>query len=108
MAPAGFAYAIADQGTEAQKQKYLPMFCGKDYCAASLAVNEPTVGFDPLTPRTVAEPMTPSSKTVGNIGKLSLGVLNRDQYAEQAVICALLRFIHPDLYAAGGESGSQP
>ncbi len=56
VAPAGFAYAIADQGTEAQKQKYLPMFCGEDYCAASLAVNEPTVGFDPLTPRTVAEP----------------------------------------------------
>ncbi len=56
LAPAGFAHAIADQGTEAQKQKYLPMFCGEDYCAASLAVNEPTVGFDPLTPRTVAEP----------------------------------------------------
>jgi len=56
VAPAGFAYAIADQGTEAQKQKYLPMFCGEDYCAASLAVNEPTVSFDPLTPRTVAEP----------------------------------------------------
>ena len=56
LAPAGFAYAIADQGSEAQKKKYLPMFCGEDYCAASLAVNEPTVSFDPLTPRTVAEP----------------------------------------------------
>jgi alkylation response protein AidB-like acyl-CoA dehydrogenase len=55
-APAGFAYAIVDQGSEEQKQKYLPMFCGDQYCAAVLAVNEPTVSFDPLTPRTVAEP----------------------------------------------------
>jgi alkylation response protein AidB-like acyl-CoA dehydrogenase len=56
VAPAGFAFAIADQGSEEQKQKYLPMFCGDRYCAAVLAVNEPTVSFDPLTPRTVAEP----------------------------------------------------
>jgi alkylation response protein AidB-like acyl-CoA dehydrogenase len=54
--PAGFANAIVDQGTEEQKQQYLPLFCGERYCAASLAVNEPTVGFDPLIPRTVAEP----------------------------------------------------
>ena len=50
---------------------------------------------------------TPSSKTVGNIGKLSLGVLNRDRYAEQAVICALLRFIHPDLYSESNAPGEQ-
>jgi alkylation response protein AidB-like acyl-CoA dehydrogenase len=56
VAPAGFAYAIADQGTEEQKQKYLPLFCGDSYCAASLAVNESTAIFDPLVPRTVAEP----------------------------------------------------
>jgi inosine/xanthosine triphosphatase len=40
----------------------------------------------------------PSSMTVGNIGRLSLRVLNRSEYAKQSVICALLRFIHPDLY----------
>lgn len=56
VAPAGFAYAIADQGTEEQKQKYLPLFCGDSYCAASLAVNESKGIFDPLVPRTVAEP----------------------------------------------------
>jgi alkylation response protein AidB-like acyl-CoA dehydrogenase len=55
-APAGFAYAIVDQGTEEQKQTYLPLFCGEQYAAAALAVSEPTVSFDPLVPRTVAEP----------------------------------------------------
>jgi alkylation response protein AidB-like acyl-CoA dehydrogenase len=56
VAPAGFAYAIADQGTEEQKEAYLPLFCGEQYTAAALAVSEPTVCFDPMLPRTVAEP----------------------------------------------------
>jgi alkylation response protein AidB-like acyl-CoA dehydrogenase len=56
VAPAGFAHAIVDQGTEEQKQKYLPLFCGDSYCAATLAVNEPTVSFDPHALRTTAEP----------------------------------------------------
>jgi alkylation response protein AidB-like acyl-CoA dehydrogenase len=56
VAPAGFANAIVDHGTEEQKQAYLPAFCGERYTAAALAVSEPTVSFDPLIPRTVAEP----------------------------------------------------
>jgi alkylation response protein AidB-like acyl-CoA dehydrogenase len=56
VSPAAFAYAIVDQGAEEQKQKYLPLFCGDRYCGAALAVNEPTASFDPLAPRTVAEP----------------------------------------------------
>jgi len=56
LAPAAFVNAIVDSGTEEQKQKYLPLFCGDAYCAASLAVNESTATFDPQIPRTVAEP----------------------------------------------------
>lgn len=41
----------------------------------------------------------PSGTTTGNIGKLSLGVLPRSDYARQAVLCALVRFLHPDLYS---------
>jgi inosine/xanthosine triphosphatase len=40
----------------------------------------------------------PSGRSVGNIGKLSLGVLPRSDYARQAVLCALVRFLHPALY----------
>lgn len=40
----------------------------------------------------------PSSLSVGNVGKLTLGVLPRTEYARHAVVCALVRFLHPDLY----------
>ena len=35
---------------------------------------------------------------VGNVGKLTLGVLTRSEYARHAVLCALIAFLHPDLY----------
>ncbi len=40
----------------------------------------------------------PSGATTGNIGKLSWGILPRSDYARQAVLCALVRFLHPALY----------
>ena len=43
----------------------------------------------------------PSAKTSGNIGKLTDGVLPREEYARHAVICALIAFLHPDLYPGG-------
>ncbi len=56
LAPAGFAFAVADQGSEAQQQELLPLFCGESYHAASLALAEPGPAHDPRNPRTVAEP----------------------------------------------------
>lgn len=53
-APALFAYAILDQGSEEQKQTYLPLFCGDQYHVASLAVTEPSPSFDSLKPATRA------------------------------------------------------
>jgi inosine/xanthosine triphosphatase len=41
---------------------------------------------------------TPSAGTVGNIGRLSDGVLPRAEYARHGVLCALVAFLHPDLY----------
>lgn len=55
VAPSQFANAIVDHGTEAQKKKYLPLFCGDKYHAASLALVEPGPLSDPFQPRTVAE-----------------------------------------------------
>lgn len=40
----------------------------------------------------------PSARGIGNIGRLSLGVLPRSDYGRQAVLCALVRFLHPGLY----------
>jgi alkylation response protein AidB-like acyl-CoA dehydrogenase len=55
-APAAFAFAVADQGTEEQKREHLPAFCGEGFHPAALAVVEPGPVFDPSLPRTLAEP----------------------------------------------------
>jgi inosine/xanthosine triphosphatase len=47
---------------------------------------------------------TPSALSEGNVGKLTLGALPRAEYARHAVVCALVSFLHPDLYRARGES----
>ena len=41
----------------------------------------------------------PAGRSVGNVGKLTLGVLPRGDYAHHAVLCALVELLHPDLYA---------
>jgi inosine/xanthosine triphosphatase len=45
----------------------------------------------------------PSARTLGNVGRLSLGVLPRSEYARHAVVCALLPLLHPDLYGEDPE-----
>lgn len=55
LAPSLFANAVIDHGSEAQKKKYLPLFCGASFHAASLAIIEPGPLGEPLAPRTVAE-----------------------------------------------------
>jgi len=56
LAPSLFALPILDQGTEEQRQEYLPLFCTSSFHVGSLAVCEPHAAFDPFEPRTVAEP----------------------------------------------------
>lgn len=41
----------------------------------------------------------PSGRGEGNIGRLTGGQLDRADYGRQAVICALVPFLHRDLYA---------
>lgn len=41
----------------------------------------------------------PSARGIGNVGKLTAGVLPRSEYARHAVLCALVAFLNPDLYA---------
>ncbi len=55
VAPAAFAFAVADQGSDEQKRQYLPLFCEESYHAASLAVIEPSPTFDAARPRATAE-----------------------------------------------------
>ena len=56
LAPAAFAFAVADQGTDEQKRELLPLFCSDTPPAAAIAFVEPGPTFDALLPRTLAEP----------------------------------------------------
>jgi len=55
-APSLFANAILDHGTDDQKARYLPLFTGERFQAASLAMVEPRPLFDVLDLHTRAEP----------------------------------------------------
>jgi len=60
--------------------------------------------FDRLWQAERGEPDdSPSALREGNIGRLSLGALPRGEYGRHAVLCALIGFLHPDLYF--GDSG---
>ena len=56
VAPAAFAFAVADHGTDEQKRALLPLFAGAKFHAASLAVIEAGPATDAALPRTLAEP----------------------------------------------------
>jgi inosine/xanthosine triphosphatase len=43
-----------------------------------------------------------SALSVGNVGKLTAGELPRSDYTRQAVLCALIALLHPDLYGTAG------
>jgi alkylation response protein AidB-like acyl-CoA dehydrogenase len=54
--PALFAFAVADLGTPEQKKRWLPLFTGSRFPAASVAWIEPSPVFDVLSLQTQAEP----------------------------------------------------
>ena len=54
LCPALAIYPILEMGTEAQKEKYLPAFCGDKFKAASAALLEPHFEFDPSSLTTTA------------------------------------------------------
>ncbi len=55
LAPGSVATAIGLWGTDEQQQTYLPAFTGEEVPAAALALNEPAVLFDVLSPATTAK-----------------------------------------------------
>jgi inosine/xanthosine triphosphatase len=81
-------------------------------CAARSASERSPIGglFDELWAERRGDetsgPSGPSGLGIGNIGKLSLGVLTRTEYARHAILCALVRLLHPDLYGAGSAGSS--
>ena len=83
-------------------------------CAERAIAQREPIGdlFDDLWERYADErDARASAHGAGNVGKLTLGVLPRSEYARHAIVCALVRFLHPELYAeradgAGAESAA--
>jgi non-canonical (house-cleaning) NTP pyrophosphatase len=59
--------------------------------------------FDRLWEQRRGEALAPAAaRMLGNVGKLTLGVLPRSEYTRHAVLCALVALIHGDLYNGTG------
>ncbi len=54
LSPTLFAYPILEMGTEEQKEKYLPQFCGDAFNFATAALTESRITFDPADLKTTA------------------------------------------------------
>lgn len=52
--PSLFIHPIVEMGTDAQKKKYLPLYCKETYTPCTLAMVEPHIGFDPMMLKTTA------------------------------------------------------
>lgn len=64
--PSLFIFPISEMGTDAQKKKYLPLFCGETYKPCTLAINEPHFGFDVVDLKTTAKKKNGSFVLTGN------------------------------------------
>ncbi len=54
ISPMSFVNTLLDQGSDAQREKYLPLFCGDAFKAATTALLEPRATFEPTAPATTA------------------------------------------------------
>jgi acyl-CoA dehydrogenase len=72
-APSLFAMAVLDYGTDEQKRRLLPAFCGDRPYAGSLALAEPRPAFDPARVATVAEKASSGWRLRGRKSFVPLG-----------------------------------
>lgn len=54
ISPLAFVNTVLDQGTDAQREKYLPLFCSGEFKAATTALLEPRATFEPSNPAATA------------------------------------------------------
>ncbi len=54
ISPMAFVNTVLDQGSDAQREKYLPLFCSGEFKAATTALLEPRATFEPTEPTATA------------------------------------------------------
>ncbi len=100
--PSLFALPIADQGTEEQKERFLPLFASDRFPAATLALMEPSPVFDVTRLRSHAEPKGEGFVLSGTKCLVPLGdrashflVVARNRAATGEGLAALDAFVVP-------------
>ena len=86
----GFAYPTACLGRAFRDREPIGALFDALWRAERGAVGGP--------PADRAEANGPSGRRGGNIGQLTQGRLDRSAYGAQAILCALVPFLHADLY----------
>ena len=74
VAPAGFVNTLLDQGSAAQREKYLPRFCTGDFVAATTALLEPRATFEPGEPQATASAAGQGYTLSGSKSMVPLGL----------------------------------
>jgi len=74
VSPLAFANTLLDQGTEAQREMYLPRFCTGEFLAATTALLEPRATFEPTAPGTTATASDGGYRLSGKKAMVSLGL----------------------------------
>jgi len=74
VSPLGFVNTLLDQGTDAQREKYLPAFCSGEFKAATTALLEPRATFEPTEPATTAAADGDGYRLTGTKAMVPLGL----------------------------------
>ncbi len=96
-APLGMVNALLDQGSDAQREKYLPRFCSGEFVAATTALLEPRATFDPSAPQTTATSNNDGFTLQGKKVMVPLGV-----DAELTLVIAMLDSKQPAAFIVEG------
>ncbi len=72
--PLAFVNTVLDQGSDAQREKYLPLFCTGEFKAATTALLEPRATFEPAEPNTTATANGDGYSLSGTKSMVPLGI----------------------------------
>lgn len=74
ISPLAFVNTLLDQGSDAQREKYLPQFCSGAFKAATTALLEPRATFEPTAPATTATKVGDGYSLSGTKSMVPLGM----------------------------------
>lgn len=97
VAPLGFVNTLLDQGSDAQKEALLPLFCSGEFYAATTALQEPGATFEPAEPRATATPSGDGFVLNGSKCMVPLGM-----EAELVLVIAQLQGVGPAAFIVQG------